>query len=486
MNSIVRKVFHNQIARTKGGLQVSKPGNNVLVLQDQSNLRTSLPVGQNPRSFTALGRAKDLPKSRKTSLTSGISSSFKRNNGQNDKEEDNHQHNNQRQFSSRNSYLVSFIGAFAVLAWNNMKEYKLFQTVEAAKPFYDYETTDRPTDGNKNTTEPPKSPGGGGKIPPRPRRRQLFNFVADVVSEVGHAVVCIDVKDHSTVDWFSGSPRVVSNGSGFIVKEDGLILTNAHVVLGKSQSSLTVRLPDGRCFAGHVEDVDIPSDLATVRINAKGLPVMPLGSSGQTKIGEWVVAIGSPLSLSNTVTCGVVSNVSRSATELGFNHQNISYIQTDASINFGNSGGPLVNLDGEAIGINSMKVTAGISFAIPIDYVKDFLAKCETRKRSGKTKPVRRYIGATLLTLTDEIAAELEILGVPRSARGVLVYKIVVGSPAYLAQLHPGDIIISVNGQETKSVDEVFSILLTADTLKMVVRRGDKTFQRSVSPETVH
>ena len=164
-----------------------------------------------------------------------------------------------------------------------------------------------------------------------------------------------------------------STGSGFILESDGLILTNAHVV-EKPKARIRVELQDGYKMEGMVEVLSKRWDLATVRIYTRDLPTMKLGK--RTRAGETVIAMGSPEGLRNTITMGVVSNVSRTPEEIGLKNTDIpEFIQTDTTITFGSSGGPLVNLKGEVIGINTlgMKDSPGINFAIPVDYIKGFL-----------------------------------------------------------------------------------------------------------------
>ncbi|GBP90184.1 Serine protease HTRA2, mitochondrial [Eumeta japonica] len=161
----------------------------------------------------------------------------------------------------------------------------------------------------------------------------------------------------------------------------------------------------------------------------------------------------------------------------------MSYIQTDAPITFGNSGGPLVNLDGEAIGINSMKVTSGISFAIPIDYVKDFL-----EKRRGKSPPVsRRYLGITMLSLTNNILMELRMRNPELAAdieHGILVWKVIVGSPAHLGGLQPGDIVTAIDGKPVYSATDAYPALEgSTGALRLDVVRGKAKLKLTLTPE---
>uniref|UniRef100_T1IQJ2 Serine protease HTRA2, mitochondrial n=1 Tax=Strigamia maritima TaxID=126957 RepID=T1IQJ2_STRMM len=323
------------------------------------------------------------------------------------------------------------------------------------------------------------------------RRSEKFNFIADIVEKTAPSVVYLEIMGRHP---FTGHIIPVSNGSGFIVREDGLILTNAHVVANRA--SVIVKLHDGRIFNGLVEDIDSVSDLATVRIQCKNLPVMKLGSSTKVRPGEWVVAMGSPLSLSNTITSGVISTVHRESKELGIRHKNMEYIQTDASINVGNSGGPLVNLDGEAIGINTMKVTEGISFAIPADYAEEFLKQNDENKKAswswfGKgtstpSTPKRRYIGITMLALSPTLILELQQRQTDFSeeiSHGVLIWKIVVGSPAYKGGLQPGDVITHINGKAIMSAGDVNNALDSKHDLNMNILRKRNRLTLTVVPE---
>ncbi|XP_056283170.1 serine protease HTRA2, mitochondrial-like [Pseudoliparis swirei] len=313
--------------------------------------------------------------------------------------------------------------------------------------------------------------------------RFKYNFIADVVEKSTPAVVYIEIVGRHP---FSGREVPLSNGSGFIISSDGLIVTNAHVVANKR--GVRVKLNNGEMYSATVQDVDPVADIATIKISASNpLPTLKLGRSSDVRQGEFVVAMGSPFSLRNTITSGIVSSVHRGSKELGLSNSNMEYIQTDAAIDFGNSGGPLINLDGEVIGINTMKVTAGISFAIPSDRVTLFLEQAANKKNSwfGESKTKRRYIGVMMLTLTPSIIEELKLRdpSFPDVTRGVLIHRVISGSPANRAGMLPGDIVGEINGVKVNTSEEIYQSVRSGDKITMVVQRGDELLQLHMTPE---
>nr|XP_054597589.1 serine protease HTRA2, mitochondrial isoform X2 [Nothobranchius furzeri] len=199
--------------------------------------------------------------------------------------------------------------------------------------------------------------------------------------------------------------------------------------------------------------------------------------------------MGSPFSLRNTITSGIVSSAQRGSKELGLSNSNMEYIQTDATIDFGNSGGPLINLDGEVIGINTMKVTAGISFAIPSDHVKVFLEKAAKRKTSwfGESGSKPRYIGVMMLTLTQSIIAQLKTRdpSFPNVTHGVLIHSVITGSPASRAGMLPGDIVVEINGVKVFSAEEIYKAIRSNSNIAVMVMRGNNLIQLQVTPEGI-
>ncbi|RCJ32015.1 hypothetical protein A6770_19415 [Nostoc minutum NIES-26] len=194
------------------------------------------------------------------------------------------------------------------------------------------------------------------------------NFIATAVEKTGSAVVRIDSTRTLSSRYTQSGRRVArGTGSGFIIKSNGFILTNAHVVDGAD--TVKVTLKDGRSFTGRVLGADRATDVAVVQIQANNLPAVSIGNSDQLKPGEWAIAIGNPLGLDNTVTVGIISGTGRSSRALGTRDRSVGFIQTDAAINPGNSGGPLLNQSGQVIGINTAIIQGaqGLGFAIPIN-----------------------------------------------------------------------------------------------------------------------
>ncbi|XP_075870206.1 serine protease HTRA1A-like [Nelusetta ayraudi] len=316
------------------------------------------------------------------------------------------------------------------------------------------------------------------KNPDSPRHK--YNFIADVVERIAPSVVHIELFRKMT---YSKREVAVASGSGFVVSEDGQIVTNAHVVANKHR--VTVELKNGGSYDAKIKDVDERSDIALIKIEAPTkLPVLLLGRSSDLRPGEFVVAIGSPFSLQNTVTTGIVSTTQRGGRELGLRNSDMDYIQTDAIINYGNSGGPLINLDGEVIGINTLKVTAGISFAIPSDKIREFLAESYDRQSRGRTVAKKKYIGVRMMTLTPALAKELKTQhrDFPDITSGAYVMEVIAKTPAATGGLKEHDVIISINGQRIATATDVSAAIKKEGNLSIVVRRGNEDVILTVVP----
>ena len=241
---------------------------------------------------------------------------------------------------------------------------------------------------------------------------------------------------------------VVGQGSGFVFTANNkktYILTNNHVVEGNDK--ISVKFLDGREFEAKIKGTDPKSDIAVIEIEASGLPAVQIGDYSQLEVGEWVVAIGNPFGLSHTLTVGVVSAKGR--TSLGINDYE-DFIQTDAAINPGNSGGPLVNLDGEVIGMNTAIFSRsggymGIGFAIPINLVQRI-----ANQLIEKGEVVRGYLGIMIHPLTADLAKSFEL----KNEKGILIAQVTKNSPADKAGLKAGDVIVNFQGRPVSEVGD--------------------------------
>ncbi|XP_061101918.1 serine protease HTRA3-like isoform X2 [Conger conger] len=317
--------------------------------------------------------------------------------------------------------------------------------------------------------------------------RYKFNFIADVVEKIAPAVVHIELSIRHPL---FGRNVALSSGSGFIVSETGLIVTNAHVVTSTAPVSgrqqLKVQLHNGDVYEATIKDIDKKSDIATIKVNPqRRLPVLLLGHSAELRPGEFVVAIGSPFTLQNTVTTGIVSTAQRDGKELGIRDSDMDYVQTDAIINYGNSGGPLVNLDGEVIGINTLKVTAGISFAIPSDRITRFLNESLSKKEEKGI--IKRFIGIRMLTITPALVEELKQHSpdFPDIISGIYVHEVVPNSPAQQGGIRGGDIIVKLNGRPLMSTSDLQEALLEETGLLLEVRRGNDDLLFNIEPDVI-
>jgi serine protease Do len=279
----------------------------------------------------------------------------------------------------------------------------------------------------------------------------LVNF-ADVAERINPAVVNIDATSKTSRERRRGEdldpgreldgPRQGS-GSGFLIDREGYILTNHHVIAGAER--ITVTMADGRAFRGQVVGSDPAIDVALLKVPADGrLPEAALGNSDSLRVGEWVCAIGNPLGYVHSVTVGVVSFIGRKL----FDKSLDDYIQTDAAINFGNSGGPLINSAGEVVGINSAisSRASNIGFAVPINQAVAILPQLKERGRVS-----RGFIGVGLTDVTPTLQRALNLT----VGKGAMIQDVTPGSPAERAGLHPYDIIIEVEGRQVMNNEEV-------------------------------
>ncbi|ORY37077.1 trypsin-like serine protease [Rhizoclosmatium globosum] len=298
----------------------------------------------------------------------------------------------------------------------------------------------------------------------RPQQRQPqspYSFIADAAEKVADSVVNI-LLETDVKDLFS-SKTVCSRGSGFFVSADGKILTNAHVV---EDWTIIITLSDGREYPGRVHAVDFLSDLAIIQIEPNNptdtMPIwkpVHLGSNNEMRAGDWVVSIGNPMGLQNTVTAGVISSYRRKSQELGRKDSRVEYLQTDCVVHTGSSGGPLINLDGHVIGINTIRADSeGISFAIKVNHSIDMIHQLMT---TGKI--TRPWFGFGLVSLSPYVWQQLRSQTpqqlLPQTETGVLITYVEPDSPASLAGCKEGDVIVEVNGSSIGSASKLLKTI---------------------------
>jgi serine protease Do len=266
--------------------------------------------------------------------------------------------------------------------------------------------------------------------------------------------------------YFGDMPRTFetqSLGSGFIISQDGYILTNNHVV--ENATEITIILHNEKTYSAKIIGTDPKTDLALIKIDATGLPTVKLGNSDKLLVGEWVMAIGNPFGLAETVTAGIVSAKGRVIGSGPYD----DFIQTDASINPGNSGGPLFNIRGEVVGINTAIIEQGqgLGFAIPINIARDLLSQLK------KGEVIRGWLGVVIQEVTPELAQSFGL----KEPTGALVSDIEVGSPADKAGIRKGDIILRFNGKEITKMKELPNIVAmtpVGETVTVTILRDGK------------
>lgn len=313
----------------------------------------------------------------------------------------------------------------------------------------------------------------------QPFDASTFSGIPDVVDAVSPGVV--GVLNYQGLKSGKGEPVLAGSGSGFVYTSNGYIITNQHVIEGAAK--LTVTMHGGEVYDAVVVGSDIMTDVAVLKIDATDLPALPIGDSSAARVGEFVLAIGDPISadeLSGSVTFGIVSALQREINIDGFVNE---YLQTDAAVNPGNSGGPLINMRGEVIGVTSAKYTSagydeygetisseGIGFALPINNVMQIV---ESLIKNGST--VRPGIGVTIVTYTEASTT----VSVP----GVYVYGVTEGGPAYQAGIKVGDRLVALDGEELDQDAFVAAIRAknVGDQITMTVERDGKKLELTVT-----
>lgn len=299
------------------------------------------------------------------------------------------------------------------------------------------------------------------------------NTIADIAEEASKSVVNINVRTNAQVHPMLQMmgiemPPQEGVGSGIIVKSNGYILTNYHVV--GDASEILVTLNDKRQFKGKVVGKDAYTDLAAVKIDATDLPVAKLGVSKTLRPGDWVIAIGSPMGIDHTVTMGIISGVNRNLVNEG---SRVQLIQTDAAINQGNSGGPLINIHGEVVGMNELifnpRFAQNMCFAIPVDVFKEV----SDQLISGQ-KVLHPWVGLGMQDISDDLA---RAMGLPKNTRGVVVIQVVPDSPAEQSNVALADVIQKIDGKEVNSAQEVKDLIKghkPQDRMTFLVLRAGK------------
>ena len=332
------------------------------------------------------------------------------------------------------------------------------------------------------------------------------NFVSDAVKKVGPAVVRIDTErlverqqfDPTLLDPLLrdllGEPgmapdRERGQGSGVIIDKDGLVLTNAHVV--ERVDYVSVTLADGTNREGQVLGTDSITDLALVKIaNQQDSSYAPLGDSEELEVGDWAIALGTPYGLEKTVTLGIVSSLHRDINALGFSDKRLDLIQTDAAINPGNSGGPLINSNGQVIGINTLVRSgpgAGLGFAIPIN-----LAKNVSDQLLENGEVIHPYLGVQLISLNPKIAKEHNedpnsLVQLPERS-GALIQSVIPNSPAEKAGLRRGDLVIAAENiliEEPKTLLDEVEKAQIGKIFLLNVLRDNKEMKVNIKPEAL-